>query len=202
MDAFTLHTGIAVPLDIPNCDTDQIIPARFLRKPVDDPQYPRFFLADLRFDTDGSEKDFILNEAPFRNASVIVADRNWGCGSSRENAVTAMLKNNVAVVIAPSFGDIHYNNCVKRGLLPVRLSAEECAELRDYLKRNPGTQLTADLDDQVVSGAGNLSYRFEISSSDKQRLLTGLDDVDLTLRYQGDIEAFEKRRETEFDWLS
>jgi 3-isopropylmalate/(R)-2-methylmalate dehydratase small subunit len=202
MDTFTDHTGVAVPLDIANCDTDQIIPARFLRRAVDDPDYARFLLADLRFNADGSERDFVLNQPAFRDASIVVADRNWGCGSSRENAVTALRKNGIRVVVAPSFGDIHYNNCIKRGVLPIRLSTQVCAELRSRLHANPGAELSADLESQILRGPGNLSYSFEIESFDKQRLLSGLDDIELTLRYGDEIRAFEQQRNTDFDWLS
>ena len=202
MQAFTEHTGIAIPLDLANCDTDQIIPARFLRKAADDPAYPKFFLADLRFNADGSATDFIWNHVAFQGASIIVADRNWGCGSSRENAVTAMLKNGVQIVVAPSFGDIHYNNCIKRGVLPITLSAEACSDLRLRLHADPGAQLTADLDAQVLRGPGNLHHNFDIRTADKQRLLTGVDDIELTLSHADDISAYEARREHEFDWLS
>ena len=200
MDVFNTHEGVAVPLDISNCDTDQIIPARYLRRAVDDPAYPTFLLHDLRFNSDGSEKDFVMNQAAFRDASIIVADRNWGCGSSRENAVTALAKNGFRVVIAPSFGDIHYNNCLKRGLLPIRLSTEACAELRQRLHEQPGTRLRVDLETQIVSGPGNWSERFEIDAFDKTRMLKGLDDIELTLEYANEIERYERTRSDRLGW--
>ena len=119
----------AVPIDIPNCDTDQIIPARFLRRAKDDPAYARFLLHDLRFHADDTETSFIFNQAPYTNAQILVCDINWGCGSSREAAVNALMANHIRAVIAPTFGDIHYSNCIKNGLLPVRLS---CCELQSH----------------------------------------------------------------------
>ncbi len=201
MESFQRHRGIAVPIDIPNCDTDQIIPARFLRKPVDDPEYSSFLLHDLRFDASGNENDFILNQGAFRSASVIVAERNWGCGSSRENAVTALQANGFRVVIAPSIADIHYNNCIKRGLLPIQLDAALCAELRAKLHESPGTEIAVDLDSQVVTGPGNWSAKFSIDTNHKVRLLKGLDEIDLTLEYETDIEAYESTRSTRLAWL-
>ena len=123
MQPFDKLSAIAVPIDIPNCDTDQIIPARFLRRAKDDPNYARFLLHDLRFQADGSETDFIFNQAIYSDAQILVCDINWGCGSSREAAVSALITNHIRAVIAPTFGDIHYSNCIKNGVLPVRLSA-------------------------------------------------------------------------------
>ena len=120
MEAFKTFKSVAVPIDIPNCDTDQIIPARFLRHDSDAPDYDRFLFHDLRFDDDGKEKpEFIYNKEPYREGKILVADINWGCGSSREAAVSVLVANGIRSVIAPSFGDIHYNNCLKNGVLPV-----------------------------------------------------------------------------------
>lgn len=194
MEAFTRLEATAVPIDIANCDTDQIIPARFLRKAVEDPNYPRYFFHDLRFNPDGSDKDFILNRAAFARAQIIVTERNWGCGSSRENAVTALLKNGVRCVIAPSFGDIHFSNCMKRGVLPVRLSEADCARLRDQLHASPGVSISVDLEAQQVTGPDQSVYPFEIESFDKGRMLKGLDDIDITMQYVAEIERYESGR--------
>jgi len=145
LEPFTTFASVAVPIDIPNCDTDQIIPARFLRRAVDDPEYAKFLFHDLRFNADGSEKDFVFNKEPYRHGRIFVADVNWGCGSSRENAVNALDANGVRCVIAPSFGDIHFSNCIKNGILPVRLSSEACETLRRQLRDNPGAEIAVDL---------------------------------------------------------
>ena len=141
MEAFTTFKGIGIPIDIINCDTDQIIPARFLRKDRRDPEMASFLWHDLRKDP-----DFIFNTAPYRNGKVVVADINWGCGSSREGAVYALNANGIRAVIAPSFGDIHYNNCLKWGVLPVRLSRDDCDVLRRQLHDDPGAEITFDLE--------------------------------------------------------
>ena len=183
-------------------DTDQIIPARFLRRGKDDPEYPKFLFHDLRFEEDGSEKDFVYNKEPFRNGRIFVADVNWGCGSSRENAVTAMAANGVRSVIAPSIADIHYNNCIKNGVLPIRLSDEICKKLRQQLGDNPGAELAVDLDAQSVTGPDQTTYNFEINAFDKHRLLNGLDDVGLTMEFDDKIEAFKQVYRSKHSWAS
>ena len=203
MDAFTTHAGVGVPIDIPNCDTDQIVPARFLRRERTDEGYDRFLFHDLRFNSDGSEnQDFIFNDPAYKVASVLVADINWGCGSSRENAVYVLVANGIRSVIAPSFGDIHYNNCMKHGILPVRLSAEVCETLRRQLRESPGAEVAIDLDTQTVTGPDQSNYSFEIDPFDKHRLMNGLDDIGMTLEHDGDIAAFEGKHNTDYDWLA
>jgi 3-isopropylmalate/(R)-2-methylmalate dehydratase small subunit len=198
---FTTFASVAVPIDIANCDTDQIIPGRFLRKSPDDADYHRVLLHDLRFNTDGSEKDFVLNKLPFREGRIFVADINWGCGSSRENAVAALTANGVRAVIAPSFGDIHYNNCIKNGVLPVQLSEEDCATLRGQLRESPGAEIAIDLETQSLTGPDQARYDFPIDAFDKHRLLNGLDDVGLTLAFEDKIESFRKTYAARHDWL-
>lgn len=198
---FTTFASVAVPIDIANCDTDQIIPGRFLRKSPDDADYHRVLLHDLRFNTDGSEKDFVLNKLPFREGRIFVADINWGCGSSRENAVAALTANGVRAVIAPSFGDIHYNNCIKNGVLPVQLSEEDCATLRGQLRESPGAEIAIDLETQSLTGPDQARYDFPIDAFDKHRLLNGLDDVGLTLAFEDKIESFRKTYDARHDWL-
>jgi len=202
MEPFKTFASVGVPIDIANCDTDQIIPARFLRRGKDDPEYPKFLFHDLRFEEDGSEKDFVYNKEPFRNGRIFVADVNWGCGSSRENAVTAMAANGVRSVIAPSIADIHYNNCIKNGVLPIRLSDENCKKLRQQLGDNPGAEVAVDLDAQSVTGPDQTTYNFEINAFDKHRLLNGLDDVSLTMEFDDKIEAFKQGYRSKHSWAS
>jgi len=202
MEAFTTFESVAVPIDIANCDTDQIIPARFLRYTPADGGYDRYLFHDLRYDGDGNERaDFVYNRAPFRDGRILVADVNWGCGSSRENAVYALVANGIRAVIAPSFGDIHHGNCMKHGVLPVRLPRETCDAMRAALHANPGATIAIDLQAQTVTAPDGARHRFEIDPFDKHRMLEGLDDIALTLRYDAEFEAFEKRHREAYDWL-
>ena len=196
MEAFTTFEGIGIPIDIINCDTDQIIPARFLRKDRNDPDMAAFLWHDLRKDP-----DFIFNQSPYSDGKVVVADINWGCGSSREGAVYALNANGIRAVVAPSFGDIHYNNCLKWGVLPVRLSRDYCDTLRRQLHNDPGARIAFDLDAQRVSGPDGATYGFEIDPFDKYRLLNGLDDYGVTRGYDGEFEAFEVKHKRDYDWL-
>jgi len=202
LEPFTTFAAIAVPIDIANCDTDQIIPARFLRRPGNDPEYPTFLFHDLRFNEDGSEKDFVYNKPEFREGRIFIADVNWGCGSSRENAVTVLRANKVRSVIAPSFGDIHYSNCIKNGVLPLRLSSEACETLRQQLHESPGAEVAIDLDGQSLTGPDQTTYKFEIDAFDKHRLLNGLDEIGLTMKYEADIADFKSRYEAKHPWAS
>ena len=202
MEPFRTFASVAVPIDIANCDTDQIIPARFLRRGKDDPEYPRFLFHDLRFNEDGSEKDFVYNKAPYREGRIVVADVNWGCGSSRENAVTALDANDIRSVIAPSIADIHYNNCIKNGVLPIRLPEASCTKLRKQLREHPGAEVAIDLETQSVTGPDQCTYSFEIDSFDKQRLLNGLDDVILTLEFNDKIDAFKAEYQRRHSWAT
>jgi 3-isopropylmalate/(R)-2-methylmalate dehydratase small subunit len=200
MDAFTTLTAVAVPLDQANVDTDQIIPARYLGLPRDQ-QVPAMF-HDLRFDTEGAPRpDFVLNQPAFAAAQIIVSDRNFGCGSSRENAVSVMVDNGFRAFIAPSFGDIFFNNCFQNGVLPIRLSAERVAVLRRLLREAPGAMISVDLASQRVTGPDGQSDVFEIDSFRKDCLLQGVDEVSLTMTYAPDIARFEARQKVERDWL-
>ena len=200
LEPFTTFASVAVPIDIANCDTDQIIPARFLRRPGNDPKYPTFLFHDLRFNEDGSEKDFVYNRPEFREGRIFIADVNWGCGSSRENAVSALRANKVRSVIAPSFGDIHYNNCIKNGVLPLRLSSEACETLRRQLHESPGAEVAIDLDAQSLTGPDQTTYNFEIDAFDKHRLLNGLDEIGLTMKYEADIADFKTQYKAKHHW--
>jgi len=202
MEPFKTFASVAVPIDIANCDTDQIIPACFLRRGKDDPEYPRFLFHDLRFNEDGSEKDFVYNKAPYCEGRIVVADVNWGCGSSRENAVTALDANDIRSVIAPSIADIHYNNCIKNGVLPIRLPEGSCTKLREQLRENPGAEVAIDLETQSVTGPDQSTYSFEIDAFDKHRLLNGLDDVGLTLEFDDKIDAFKAEYQRRHSWTT
>jgi len=201
MKPFTELTAVAAPLDLANVDTDKIVPARYLRKPREG-GYGQYLFHDLRFDADGNERPgFILNQAPWRSAQILVASVNFGCGSSREAAVYALMDFGVRCVIASSFGDIHYGNALQNGMLPVILPEETCAALRQHLRANPGAQLTVDLEAQRVTGADGASHRFEIDPVYRERLLKGLDDVGLILQHLPEIEAFEQRHRGVMPWL-
>ena len=202
MKVFTSLTAIAIPFDQVNVDTDQIIPARFLRKQRSDPDYATFLFNNVRYHDDGSEKkDFIMNHARYRHGQIIVADANWGCGSSREAAVYALLANNIRAVIAPSFGDIHYNNGMKNGMLPVCLSISDCSTLRKQIKNSPGSKISINLIDQLVVGPDGTKYKFAIDPMHKHCLVNGLDDISLTLEYEDELTNYEKKRQICAPWL-
>ena len=202
MQPFTTLDAPAMPIDIVNCDTDQIIPARFLRHLPDDGGYERYLFHDLRFNHDGSKVDeFIFNDDRYTGVGIFVADLNWGCGSSRENAVYALVANNVRCVIAPSFGDIHFNNCMKHGVLPIVLARETCDLLRSQLHAHPGAHVAVDLQAQTVSAMDGTVYAFKVGSFDKHRMLNGLDDVAITHEYDSQFDAFETTHAKRYTWL-
>jgi 3-isopropylmalate/(R)-2-methylmalate dehydratase small subunit len=201
MRPFTNETAVAVPIDLPNVDTDRIIPARFLRKPRA-PEFAGYLFHDVRFDADGHEReDFVLNQAPFRGAGIVVAAENFGCGSSREAAVWALDAYGIRAVIAPSLGDIFHENCYKNGLLPVILPAETVAGLRAQLHARPGASIGVDLDTQTVTAPDGTRHPFEIDPFRKQALLRGQDEIALTLSHEADIAAFERRHFQAMPWL-
>ncbi len=194
MQPFTNVTAVAAPMDLPNIDTDRIIPARFLRKPKG-PALEGLLFHDVRFDAEGNEReDFILNQAPFRNAKVLVVSDNFGCGSSREAAVWVLESHGIRSVIAPSLGDIFHENCYKNGLLPVILPAPVVAALRAQLHARPGATMTVDLPSQTVTAPDGATHRFEVDPFRKQALLSGQDEIALTLSYEKEIAAFEATR--------
>jgi 3-isopropylmalate/(R)-2-methylmalate dehydratase small subunit len=156
----------------------------------------------MRFREDGSEiPDFVLNQAPFREARILVADRNFGAGSSREQAVWGLMDYGIRCVIAEGFGDIFYANSFKAGLLPVRLDLATCRKLREQLHAQPGARLRVDLPQQEVTGPDGSAHAFDIDPFRKRCLLEGLDDVGLTLQYDDAITAFEQSYRQRFDWL-
>jgi 3-isopropylmalate/(R)-2-methylmalate dehydratase small subunit len=203
MKPFTSLTAVAAPIDLPNVDTDRIIPARFLRKPQGTVGYERFLFHDVRFGADGSEKrDFVLNQLPYREAKILVVADNFGCGSSREAAVWALDAYGIRAVVAPSLGDIFHQNCFKNGLLPVILPPAVVAGIRQSLHERPGATVTVDLEAQTVTGSDGVTHRLEIDPFRKQMLLTGQDEIALTLGQEGAIREFEARHRAEMPWLS
>ena len=204
MTPFTKLTAVAAPLDIANVDTDKIIPARYLRKLRSvQAGYDPYLFYDLRFDSEGRERpEFVLNQAPYRNARILVADVNFGCGSSREGAVYALMDYGFRAVIAASFGDIHYANEIQNGMLPVTLPEQTCRELRRQITAKPGSELSIDLEAQTVTDTEGKQHRFQIDSVYRERLLKGLDEVGMVLEHLPEIEAFEQRHHSEHRWLA
>jgi len=201
MQAFKVLEGVGAPLDESNVDTDQIMPARYMRLPRKT-GFQDFLFRDRRFQEDGSERpDFVLNQDAYRRASVLVADRNFGCGSSREQAPWGLLDYGIRCVVAVDFGDIFYNNACKCGLLPVALDAKICQVLRAQLHAQPGTALRVDLAAQTVTGPDGTSHGFKIDAFRKRCLLEGLDDIGLTLLHDAEMTRFEQQYRQRFDWL-
>jgi len=200
MEPFTKLTAIAAPIDEPNVDTNQLCPTRFNKVPRG-PKHAEILFHDLRFNADGSRKDFILNRAPYDWAKIIVADRNWGCGSSRETAVYALYEFGIRCVIASSFGDIHTSNCMKNGLLPVVLGQDEVVAIRTLLHDRPGAKVSVDLKAQTVTDPAGRTYRFDIHPVRRKCLLEGLDDIARTQQYARRIEGFEESYYQEQPWL-
>jgi 3-isopropylmalate/(R)-2-methylmalate dehydratase small subunit len=193
MQPFRIHTGLAAPLDRPNVDTDQIIPKQFLKR-VERTGFGEFLFYDWRFLSNGQpDLSFPLNEPGYRGASILIAGKNFGCGSSREHAPWALADYGFRAIIAPSFADIFANNCMKNGLLPVNLSNEDVREL--MRRANEGAyQLTVNLENKTVFDDQGFAAPFEIGDFQRYCLLAGLDDVGLTLQHEADITAYEKKR--------
>jgi 3-isopropylmalate/(R)-2-methylmalate dehydratase small subunit len=201
MEPFHELDAVAAPLGTPNVDTDQIIPARFLWRKRSD-GWGHLLFHDLRFDDAGAPKpDFVLNRDAYRDARILVADRNFGCGSSREHAVWSLYDYGFRAVIAPSFGDIFFNNGFQNGLLPVVLPAERVAALRTLLQQQPGAHLRVDLAAQTVGGPDGIVDSFDIDPFRKECLLAGTDEIAFTLSHRDEIAAFEKNHESKVSWL-
>ena len=193
MDKFQPLDAIAAPINQANVDTDQIIPARFLSRPRETGLAECLF-RDLRFDAEGNERpDFILNVDPYRSAKIVVGGNNFGCGSSRENAVWALRDYGIRAAIAPSFGDIFNNNSLKNGLLPVVLPSDVVAGLLAWLAANPGARVAVDLAAQEATLPDGSVHHFEVDPFAKHCLLNGVDEMAYTLTKIEEIEAFEHR---------
>jgi 3-isopropylmalate/(R)-2-methylmalate dehydratase small subunit len=209
---FRVHSGIVAPLDRANIDTDAIIPKQFLKSIRRSGFGPNLFDAWRYLDRGepGMENakrplnpDFVLNEPRYRDASILLARRNFGCGSSREHAPWALADYGFRALIAPSFADIFFNNCFKNGLLPIVLTEGAVDRLFDETRAFPGFKLTIDLEAQSVGTAnGSLAFRFDVDPFRKHCLLNGLDDIGLTLQHADEIRAFEAKRLGEQPWLA
>jgi len=195
MKAFRSHTGLVAPLDRANVDTDQILPARFLKKPRG-AGYGGFLFHDER----RRSVDFPLDQPVFRGAAILVADRNFGCGSSREGAVYGLVDGGIRCVIAPSFGDIFAANAAKNGLLTITLSEAEVGKLRERLRAAPGAALIVDLPAETITDPDGRTIHFEIDAFRKRCLIEGLDDIDLTLECIDAVAAFDEHAAREQPW--
>ena len=202
MTPFTTLTGIAAPLPNANVDTDQIIPARFL-KTIKRTGLGRSLFANFRYDEVGAEKpDFVLNQPPFRQAEILIAFENFGCGSSREHAPWALLDFGIRCVIAPDFADIFHNNSFKNGILPVKLPREVCEALMEDARLGGNARLTVDLQRQVVVRPSGEEIPFEVDAFRRHCLLNGLDDIAQTLTHTPAIDDYEARQRAAQPWLS
>jgi 3-isopropylmalate/(R)-2-methylmalate dehydratase small subunit len=218
MDKFTVHTGLVVPLDRENVDTDAIIPKQFLKSIKRTGFGPHLFDAwryldvgepgmDLR--NRKPNPDFVLNKPQYQGASILIARKNFGCGSSREHAPWALQQYGFKALIAPSYADIFFTNCFKNGLLPIVLSETQVDHLFHEVAAHPGFRLTIDLPAQTVTPtqsvtpakAGAQSFRFDIEPSRKESLVNGWDEIGLTLRHADEIKAYEERRKRAEPWI-
>lgn len=194
MQAFQLHTGRVAPLDRANVDTDQIIPKQFLKR-IERSGYGQFLFYDWRYGADGKpDPSFVLNHPRYSGASILVAGRNFGCGSSREHAPWALLDYGFRAIVAPSFADIFASNCTKNGILPVALGDADVAQLVEKTIEFEGYFLTIDLKNKEVRDQFGFQARFEIDDFKRKFLLEGLDDIGLTLQHEPSIAAYEKQR--------
>lgn len=191
MEKFDKLTGIAAPLDIINVDTDMIIPKQFL-KTIQRSGLGKNLFDEMRYTPEGAEiDDFVLNQPAYRDAEILVAGDNFGCGSSREHAPWALLDFGIRCIIAPSFADIFYNNCFKNGILPIVLPQADVDRLMDDAKRGANATVSIDLENQVINGPDGGSISFEVDAFRKQCLMEGLDDIGLTLQKADAIDSYE-----------
>jgi 3-isopropylmalate/(R)-2-methylmalate dehydratase small subunit len=212
MDKFTVHEGVVAPLDSANVDTDAIIPKQFLKSIrrtgfgpnlFDEWRYLDHGEPGMDNSTRPLNPDFVLNQPRYQGASILLARKNFGCGSSREHAPWALEQYGFRAIVAPSFADIFFNNCYKSGLLPIVLSEQQVDHLFNEVKAFPGFRLVVDLEKQVIATPdGSLAYEFAIDEFRKYCLLNGLDDIGLTLRHADEIRAFEERHLRQQPWLA
>jgi 3-isopropylmalate/(R)-2-methylmalate dehydratase small subunit len=201
MEKFTVLEGVAAPLKMINVDTDKIIPKQYL-KTIKRTGLGKGLFAELRYNTDGSENpEFVLNQPAYRNAKILVAGDNFGCGSSREHAPWALLDFGIRCVISTSFADIFYNNCFKNGVLPVRVKPQDLEKLFDDAERGANATLTVDLQKQEIRGPDGGVITFDIDPFRKHCLLNGLDDIGLTMVKADKIESYEERAKGARPWL-
>ena len=201
MEKFDKHRCVAAPLNMINIDTDKLIPKQFL-KTIKRTGLGKHLFNEIRFNADGSEnEDFVLNKPAYREASILVAGDNFGCGSSREHAPWALLDYGVKCVISTSFADIFFNNCFKNGILPIVVSKEELDQLMDDADNVANSILDIDLENQQIGRPNGETINFEIDEFRKHCLINGLDDIGLTMQKQSNIDNFEKKREAEKPWI-
>ncbi|HEX5935179.1 MAG TPA: 3-isopropylmalate dehydratase small subunit [Pseudorhizobium sp.] len=201
MEKFTRLTGVAAPLPVVNVDTDMIIPKDYL-KTIKRTGLGKGLFAEARYGEDGSENpDFVLNKPAYRNAKILVAGDNFGCGSSREHAPWALLDFGIRCVISTSFADIFYNNCFKNGILPIVVSQDDLDKLMDDASRGSNAVLTVDLEAQEITGPDGGSIHFDIDPARRHILLEGLDDIASTLKSETVIGSFEKKTSASRPWL-
>ena len=201
MDKFTKLRGVAAPLNMINIDTDKLIPKQFL-KTIKRTGLGKHLFNEMRFNEDGSEKqDFVLNKSAYREASIIVAGDNFGCGSSREHAPWALLDFGIKCVISTSFADIFYNNCFKNGILPIVVNKQQLDQLMDDAENGANAVLDVNLEAQEIIRPSGEKVTFEIDEFRKHCLINGLDDIGLTMEKEENIDNFEKRRAAEQPWV-
>jgi 3-isopropylmalate/(R)-2-methylmalate dehydratase small subunit len=203
MQPFTVLTAVAAPLEIASVDTGMILPGRYMRRhrrPGHD--YGEAFLYDLRFDGTGEPRaDFVLNDPAYRDAKILVTDRDFGCGSSREGAAFAVMDYGLRALVGPSFGEIFQVNCIQNGIVAITLPEATVQDLWRQLRERPGAEITIDLPHQTLVAPDRGTHPFDISPLRKDRLVRGIDDIDVTLEYRDAIESFEARRRAAFPWL-
>ena len=200
MDKFTTLTGIAAPMPLVNIDTDMIIPKQFL-KTIQRSGLGKNLFDEMRYTQDGAEiADFVLNQPAYRQAQIIVAGDNFGCGSSREHAPWALLDFGIRCVISTSFADIFFNNCFKNGILPIVLPQDALDVLMEDAKKGANARQTVDLEAQTVTTSDGKVFHFDVDSHRKHCLLNGLDDIGLTLEKAASIDAYEAKAATAFPW--
>ena len=194
MQPYRRHTGVVAPLDRVDVDTDQIIPKQFLKR-IERTGFGQFAFCDWRYQDDGTPNpDFELNKPEYQDATILVAGRNFGCGSSREHAPWALEDMGFRTIIAPSFADIFYNNCFKNGMLPITLPDETVQEIMSRAQERPGYTLTVDLEKETIEDEEGVVAHFDVDEFRRHCLLEGLDDIGLTLQYADDIAKYEQRR--------
>jgi len=201
MEPFTIYTGLVMPLDRTNVNTDEIISARFL-KTIKRTGFGEALFANWRYVGDGRtpNPDFVLNQAPYRNAKILIGADNFGCGSSREHAPWALLDFGIRCIIAPSFADIFYSNCFKNGILPIALPKEIVDELMDDARKGTNAVMTIDLETQTTTRPDGEQVHFELNAFGKHCLLNGLDDIGLTEQKSADIGAYEEKARLAHPW--
>ena len=201
MEKFTKLTGVAAALPMINIDTDMIIPKQFL-KTIKRTGLGKSLFFEMRYDDQGNEvQDFVLNQPAYRNAEILVAGDNFGCGSSREHAPWALLDFGIRCIVATDFADIFYNNCFKNGILPIRLPQEDVDKLMEDAERGANATVTIDLENQEISGPDGGTIKFDVDPFRKHCLINGLDDIGLTMEKSDKIDAFEQKSKAEQPWL-